>query len=145
LAQSTLATVRGVPVDIYILAHFESRSLVLPDGRRPVPCYLLPFSIAGSIGVAFATTIPQLLFFRFFQAFGVSSGVSVGAGVIGDIYKLEERGMAMGIFFAVCNNSAIFGVLNFQPPLWCLDRLFYWAQLSRLWLAEQQPIMRPGG
>ncbi|KAJ2927322.1 hypothetical protein H1R20_g9772, partial [Candolleomyces eurysporus] len=54
----------------------------------------------GSIGVATATSIPHLLAFRFFQTFGVSSGLSVGAGVIGDIYKLEERGTAMGVFFA---------------------------------------------
>lgn len=46
-------------------------------------------------------TVPQLLFWRFFQAFGVSCGLAVGAGVIGDIYKLEERGAAMGVFFAV--------------------------------------------
>jgi MFS family permease len=38
---------------------------------------------------------------RFVQALGASPGLAVGAGVIGDIYKLEERGTAMGIFFAV--------------------------------------------
>jgi len=38
---------------------------------------------------------------RFVQALGASSGLAVGVGVIGDIYKLEERGTAMGIFFAV--------------------------------------------
>ncbi|RXW15013.1 hypothetical protein EST38_g10836 [Candolleomyces aberdarensis] len=69
-------------------------------GRRPVYCYLLPISVVGSVGVAVAASIPQLLFWRFFQAFGVSSGLSVGAGVIGDIYNLEERGTAIGIFFA---------------------------------------------
>lgn len=36
-----------------------------------------------------------------FQSFGASSGLSVGAAVIGDIYKLEERGTAMGVFFGV--------------------------------------------
>ncbi|KAF9261763.1 MFS general substrate transporter [Marasmius fiardii PR-910] len=39
---------------------------------------------------------------RFFQTFGVSFGISVGAAVIGDMYKLEERGTALGIFFAAC-------------------------------------------
>ncbi|KAJ2913768.1 hypothetical protein MD484_g6654, partial [Candolleomyces efflorescens] len=38
---------------------------------------------------------------RVLQAFGASPGLSVGAGVIGDIYRLEERGGAMGIFFAM--------------------------------------------
>jgi MFS family permease len=55
----------------------------------------------GSFGVAFSPTIPQLMFWRFVQAFGASPGMSVGAGVIGDIYKLEERGQAMGLFFGV--------------------------------------------
>ncbi|KAH6919114.1 major facilitator superfamily domain-containing protein [Coprinopsis sp. MPI-PUGE-AT-0042] len=69
-------------------------------GRRPVYLCILPFSVVGSIGVACAVTVPQLLFWRFFQAFGVSCGLAVGAAVIGDIYKLEERGTATGIFFA---------------------------------------------
>ncbi|KAH6919132.1 major facilitator superfamily domain-containing protein [Coprinopsis sp. MPI-PUGE-AT-0042] len=69
-------------------------------GRRPVYLWLLPFSVVGSIAVASSETVPQLMVGRFFQSFGVSSGLSVGAGVIGDIYKLEERGTAMGIFFA---------------------------------------------
>ena len=32
---------------------------------------------------------------------GASLGPVIGAAVIGDIFKLEERGSAMGIFFAV--------------------------------------------
>ncbi|PIL33144.1 MFS general substrate transporter [Ganoderma sinense ZZ0214-1] len=39
------------------------------------------------------------MFWRVVQAFGASSAMSVGAGVIGDIYRLEERGYAMGLFF----------------------------------------------
>ena len=31
---------------------------------------------------------------------GGSPGSILGAGVIGDIFKLEERGRAMGFFFA---------------------------------------------
>ena len=38
---------------------------------------------------------------RFVQALGASPGLAVGSGVIGDIYKLEERGQAIGIFFGV--------------------------------------------
>ncbi|KAF4603029.1 hypothetical protein EYR38_003434 [Pleurotus pulmonarius] len=38
---------------------------------------------------------------RFVQNVGVSGGMSLGAGVIGDIYKLEERGFAMGIFYGI--------------------------------------------
>lgn len=75
-------------------------SLIL-DGRRPIYIVSLPFLCIGSLGVASSQSISQLMFFRFVQAFGASSGLSVGSGAISDIYKLEERGAAMGIFFAV--------------------------------------------
>ncbi|KAJ7350409.1 MFS general substrate transporter [Mycena albidolilacea] len=69
-------------------------------GRRPMYLFGLPLLCLGSIGVATAKTIPQLMVFRFIQAFGTSGGLAVGGGVIGDIYKLTERGTAMGIFLA---------------------------------------------
>ena len=71
------------------------------DGRRPVYLYFLPVFVIGSAGVASAQSIPSLLFWRFFQSIGASLGPVIGAAVIGDIFKLEERGNAMGIFFAV--------------------------------------------
>jgi MFS family permease len=55
----------------------------------------------GSLGVALARNVPQLLLFRVVQAFGGGGGMSIGAGVISDIYRLEQRGTAMGVFFAV--------------------------------------------
>lgn len=75
--------------------------ITLPDGRKPI--YLLSFSILciGSIGVASALNVPMLLSMRVLQAFGSSSGLSVGMGVIGDIYEIEQRGTASGIFFSV--------------------------------------------
>jgi MFS family permease len=38
---------------------------------------------------------------RFLQTVGASGGLSVGSVVIADIYKLEERDTAMGIFYGV--------------------------------------------
>jgi MFS family permease len=55
----------------------------------------------GSFGVALARTVPQLMLFCVSQAFGGGGGMSVGTGVISDIYRLEQRGGAMGVFFAV--------------------------------------------
>ena len=57
----------------------------------------------GSAGVAAAQSIPSLLFWRFFQSMGASIGPVIGAAVIGDIFKLEERGRATGVSFAVGN------------------------------------------
>jgi MFS family permease len=73
----------------------------LKDGRRPLYLTSLPFLIFGSIGVAAALNVPSLLFWRFIQSVGAAPAMVVGAGVCGDIYKLEERGRAMGVFFGV--------------------------------------------
>ncbi|KAI0062171.1 MFS general substrate transporter [Artomyces pyxidatus] len=71
-------------------------------GRRPIYLASLPIFTVGSLGVTLARSVPELMFWRIFQAFGAGGGLSVGAGVIGDIYRLEERGTAMGVFFAAC-------------------------------------------
>ena len=92
------------------------RSLEPSDGRRPIYlCSLFCLSI-GSLGVALAQDVPQLLAFRVLQAFGTSSGLSVGMGVIGDIYKLEERGTASGIFFGVSHCSPLPQSHRFKRP-----------------------------
>ncbi|GLB35682.1 putative MFS general substrate transporter [Lyophyllum shimeji] len=69
-------------------------------GRRPIYLVSLPLLCIGSFGVARSQSVAELMVWRFVQAFGASPGMSVGAGAIGDIYRLEERGQAMGIFFA---------------------------------------------
>ncbi|KAG1883190.1 hypothetical protein F4604DRAFT_1741265 [Suillus subluteus] len=48
--------------------------------------------------------LQSLLFWRFVQTFGYSGGISLGAGVIGDIYKLEER-IVIGVFFSASNTN----------------------------------------
>ncbi|KAJ8588636.1 MFS general substrate transporter [Rhizopogon salebrosus TDB-379] len=67
-------------------------------GRRLMYLYGIPISCIGSSGVAMSTSVRSLLFWRFVQTFGCSGSLSLGAGVIGDIYKLEERGTRTGIF-----------------------------------------------
>ena len=70
------------------------------DGRRPIYLYASLAFIIGSAGVAAAQSIPSRLFWRFVQSMGGSLGPVLGAAIIGDIYKLEERGGAMGVCFA---------------------------------------------
>lgn len=79
----------------------SSNCVFYTDGRRLVYIYGLCLLCVGSIGVALASSVHQLMFWRFFQTFGASPPLAVGAGVIGDIYRLEERGTAMGIFLMV--------------------------------------------
>lgn len=61
-----------------------------------MPCLAL-----GSFGVSVCHSVPELLFWRAFQAAGSSAGLSTGMAIIGDIYKLEERGTAMGTTLGV--------------------------------------------
>ena len=69
--------------------------------------------VIGSIGVAAAQNIPSLMFWRFLQSMGGSLGPSLGAAVIGDIFKLEERGGALGICLAASKLLfTIFGCLD---------------------------------
>ncbi|KAJ8585735.1 MFS general substrate transporter [Rhizopogon salebrosus TDB-379] len=68
-------------------------------GRRLMYLSGMPILFIGSCGVATSTSLRDLLFWRFIQTFGCSGGMTLGAGVIGDIYKLEERGTGIGIFF----------------------------------------------
>ncbi|KAK0190826.1 MFS general substrate transporter [Armillaria mellea] len=68
-------------------------------GRRSVYLIGTPLLCIGSIGVALSNSVPEIMIWRLIQALGTSGGMSVGAAVIGDIYKLTQRGTAMGIFF----------------------------------------------
>lgn len=71
------------------------------DGRRVIYISGMPFFICGSFAVAASTGLNSLLFWRFVQTFGCAGGFALGAATIGDIYKVEERGTAMGAFLGV--------------------------------------------
>ncbi|KAJ7820742.1 MFS general substrate transporter [Mycena olivaceomarginata] len=100
-------------------------------GRRPTYLCCLPLHCLGSIGVGTAKTIPQLMIFRFVQGFGTSGGMAVGGAVIGDIYKLTERGTAMGIFFAASLLGAKYSSWrDVQLGLFLSAYLFSWNALT---------------
>lgn len=79
----------------------KSDFVLSTDGRRPIFLTMLPILVVGSIGTAAARSVPTLLFWRIVQSLGSSGGFSVGAGAIADVYALEQRGKATGIFFSV--------------------------------------------
>ena len=75
--------------------------LVSADGRRVVFLCATPCLALGSFGVSISHSVPELLFWRGLQGAGSSAGISTGLAIIGDIYKLEERGTAVGITCSV--------------------------------------------
>ncbi|KAF8499336.1 MFS general substrate transporter [Hysterangium stoloniferum] len=68
-------------------------------GRRPLYLVSLPNTFIGGLLCASASNVPQLLVGRGFQAIGAACISPIGANVISDLYKLEERGTAIGIFY----------------------------------------------
>ncbi|KAF9235275.1 major facilitator superfamily domain-containing protein [Melanogaster broomeanus] len=70
-------------------------------GRRLMYLWGIPVLCAGSIGVALSTSLSSLFFWRLVQASGCSSRLALGCGVVGDIYPLEERGAALGLFWGI--------------------------------------------
>ncbi|KAF8499333.1 MFS general substrate transporter, partial [Hysterangium stoloniferum] len=76
-------------------------------GRRPIYLISLPLTFIGGLICAGARNVSELFIGRGFQAFGASCIMTVGATVICDIYKLEERGTAMGVFLG----TTLFGPL----------------------------------
>ncbi|KAF8552826.1 MFS general substrate transporter [Imleria badia] len=81
-------------------------------GRRLIFLCGTPFTVLGSFAVAASPDINSLLLWRFVQTFGCSGSFALGAASIGDIYRLEERGTAMGTFLG----AMLFG-LAIAPPL----------------------------
>ena len=88
------------------------------DGRRPVYLLSLPFLGIGSVGVILSRSVSELMVWRFIQTFGASGGLSLGSGVIGDIYKLDER-------YALC----LFAIPN-MTPLCTEERLWVFSSPS---------------
>jgi MFS family permease len=97
------------------------------DGRRPMYLWGMPIMCMGSFGVAASTSLRWLLFWRFVQAFGCAGGVSVGAATIGDIYRIEQRGTAMGIFFGVCMD---FHTIGFRQLINSCQGLSSWRRIG---------------
>ncbi|KZT41075.1 MFS general substrate transporter [Sistotremastrum suecicum HHB10207 ss-3] len=70
-------------------------------GRQPIYVISLPIYFLASIGVAACRNVPELMIFRALQAFGSCAFQSVGAGTISDIFRLDQRGRALGIFYGL--------------------------------------------
>ncbi|GJE88177.1 MFS general substrate transporter [Phanerochaete sordida] len=89
-------------------------------GRKGVILWSMATMAVGSFGAGAARTISELLVWRIVQAFGASSGLSVGTGVLADIYRLEERGTSSGIFFG----AILFG-MSIAPAIGGVTAHYY--------------------
>ncbi|KAI9254057.1 major facilitator superfamily domain-containing protein [Sporodiniella umbellata] len=67
-------------------------------GRRPVLLSTLVVYCAACVGLGLTPNYVCLLVLRMVQAFGSSSVIAVGAGVIGDIADSQKRGSYFGVY-----------------------------------------------
>jgi multidrug resistance protein len=121
-------------------------------GRRTI--YILSTGIftVASILCAVSVNIWMLMVCRALQAAGASAIISVGAGTIGDVFPIESRGTAMGIFFMGPSLGPLIGpvaggylneYLGWRWIFWILTMLGAVITLTMLlWLPETLKRLR---
>jgi EmrB/QacA subfamily drug resistance transporter len=97
LAQSATTVIYGKLADLF--------------GRKPVLVAGVLLLLIGSLLCGFAWSMASLIAFRMVQGLGAGAITPVTMTVIGDLYKLEERGRAQGMMAAVWAVSGVLGPL----------------------------------
>jgi multidrug resistance protein len=67
-------------------------------GRRPILNYATAFFALWQIGRAAAPSLGSLITFRFISGFGGSACLTIGGGVISDMFQVQQRGLANAMF-----------------------------------------------
>ncbi|RYP33113.1 hypothetical protein DL767_004898 [Monosporascus sp. MG133] len=78
-------------------------------GRPPVLQLFNLFYLYFNTACGFATTGQQLIVCRFFAGFGGSAATATGAGILGDVWKTEERGLIAGLNYLALAIGYILG------------------------------------
>ncbi len=97
LAQSTTTVIYGKLADLF--------------GRKPTLVAGIALLLLGSLLCGFAWSMPSLVVFRALQGLGAGAIYPITATIIGDLYKLEERGRVQGMMASVWAISGVVGPL----------------------------------
>jgi EmrB/QacA subfamily drug resistance transporter len=97
LAQTTTTVIYGKLADMF--------------GRKPSLILGVSLFLFGSALCGLAWSMPSLITFRLLQGLGAGAIQPITSTVVGDLYKLEERGKAQGLISSVWATSAIVGPL----------------------------------
>jgi EmrB/QacA subfamily drug resistance transporter len=97
LAQSTTTVIYGKLSDLF--------------GRKPTLIVGIVLLLLGSLLCGFAWSMTSLVAFRLLQGLGAGAIFPITITIIGDLYKLEERGHAQGMMASVWAISGVLGPL----------------------------------
>lgn len=101
---NTNTTISALTVSIFVLGYVVGPLFLSPlseiYGRRPVLFVANALFCVWQIGCALAPNISALIVFRFFAGIGGSGCLTIGGGVIADMFRREQRGMATAIYGA---------------------------------------------
>ncbi|KAG2137917.1 MFS polyamine transporter [Suillus clintonianus] len=93
-----LALTTSIFVLAYVIGPFFASPMSEIYGRSRVLILGNLWFLAWNLGCGFARTEYQLLAFRFLAGLGGSAPSTVGAGVLGDCWRAEERGKAIVLY-----------------------------------------------
>lgn len=98
----TNSIVGAMTVSIYLLGYVVGPMFLAPMseiyGRRRVLTAANVFFCCWQVGCALAPNIKALIVFRFFSGVGGAGCLTLGGGVIADVFTASERGFAMGMW-----------------------------------------------
>ncbi|KAI1877170.1 uncharacterized protein JN550_001242 [Neoarthrinium moseri] len=98
----TNATVAAMPVSIFLLGFAVGPLFLAPMseifGRKIVLILANSFFCCMEIGCALPPNLGSLVAFRFLAGVGGSVNLTIGGGIIADLFPIEERGFAMSIW-----------------------------------------------
>jgi len=70
-------------------------------GRKPIYVISLPLFTLSSLSISVSHSVRHLFISRFFQGLAASCFVSIGAATVSDVFRVEERGRAMGVYSSI--------------------------------------------
>ncbi|KAI0072848.1 MFS polyamine transporter [Panus rudis PR-1116 ss-1] len=98
----TNGTKLSMTVSVFVLAYAVGPLFLSPlsevYGRSRVLQLANLFFLVWNLACSFAQNDAQLIAFRFLSGIGGSAPLSVGGGVLGDMFRPEERGKALAIY-----------------------------------------------
>ncbi|KAF3074155.1 hypothetical protein CFAM422_003804 [Trichoderma lentiforme] len=100
----TSTTVRSLGVTAYLFGYGFGPLFLSPlseiYGRRIILSIATSFFVLFQIGCALAPNFASIIVFRLLTGIGGSACLTIGGGVVSDLFEPEQRGVAMAIFSA---------------------------------------------